>query len=836
MLLQLRIPKRLVIENTRLQLLYNVLLIIVGLFNILTFLTHKSYSTTIPVSVDPEISLQLDFLRTEQAKGRLNSQWWRSSCEDFDRQIEPGGRLHTGYRVFEQSVFQFGASFKRLPTKCPSPCDLNHTSPSALTTNMIDPHSCAAIPNLITISSTQDVFVASFHSMWLHNTSGASFWENMNTMYPWVTHVNVEVAYKFKLTSLPRWFFWMNNVPYVDQYSAHGSSKNSWTILLDRDETPWKVFSPGAQIMVTLAEAAFLTQGHIFPESFMMNGVRSVEDMTAALLTTGLTINIRVDCYNDMGDLRLKDTVDNSPASISAIRATTNQPACKLRFLTGSNYHQRTGHASVPFHVVRGFNLKVLHSESFMRFPDMVVSAMNLASMAVLMSLPMRLITLMVMHCMGHLSVVYQKMISEDVSIPRLCAMWAVKAVELMAPWDQLSELQSSKYEDHQVGMLTHKRFTELLARATDGIHELDDTEIANIATFCFQETMREPRVGKSIKARMHASIGNLAQVFQRRSVIDLETMDRQRFISMCTSDQAIPFDCVVKLLDKDRHLSTLESFFMPRQVKKAIFDPHLLRDQSDHQSNLQQTAQKKDVDTASPEPADLNGEQVHDDHIVKLHYKSEQSGVELESIHKQLTEAMASLKVAREELQNAREEMTPLIAARTELQTARGELQSATAELQLSRTDLQEARVQLVTSRGELDECRIAMESTRMEQTNTRSQMHELVKSTSSLISREVTKPDPLMEAELKKEIDSLRSTMAERIDEAVQRLHQEGKLNRIGREGSRLSVNFDDSGPLSAESTFDPVFRDGSTLGPSTGRSCCSKIIRRRINTDLC
>jgi len=49
----------------------------------------------------------------------------------------------------------------------------------------------------------------------------------------------------------------------------------------------------------------------------------------------------------------------------------------------------------------------------------------------------------------------------------------------------------------------------------------------------------------------------------------------------------------------------------------------------------------------------------------------------------------------------------------------------------------------------------------------------------------------------------------MAERIDEAVQRLHQEGKLNRIGREGSRLSVNFDDSGPLSAESTFDPVFR---------------------------
>jgi len=189
-------------------------------------------------------------------------------------------------------------------------------------------------------------------------------------------------------------------------------------------------------------------------------------------------------------------------------------------------------------------------------------------------------------------------MIEQDSNVPHQCALWGVRAVELMGPWMQLAQQTHSG-----APAITRTHFETLMRTALAGIHEFSEQEISDIAGFCMREMFRHQRTMDQTFKNVIPGVPSFRHEFaieEGDTAVKIGNVHCTRFISMCMSDLAIPFHMIVKLLDRHRKLGLAENFFMPLKVREAFYSERPPRPPAQTPSEPNAQGQNDDANSAS--------------------------------------------------------------------------------------------------------------------------------------------------------------------------------------------------------------------------------------------
>eukprot|EP00811_Abedinium_folium_P034674 NODE_7537_length_1570_cov_3.331947.p1 GENE.NODE_7537_length_1570_cov_3.331947~~NODE_7537_length_1570_cov_3.331947.p1 ORF type:complete len:274 (-),score=28.54 NODE_7537_length_1570_cov_3.331947:747-1568(-) len=186
----------------------------------------------------------------------------------------------------------------------------------------------------------------------------------------------------------------------------------------------------------------------------------------------------------------------------------------------------------------------------------------------VVMRVPGTIIRILSLYFLGHLSVMYKRVVLERFCIVKELAVFATSLVANTHAFYEVSDGTS----------LTMLRIAEWMAQTTASEADLDTSEAMNFVKTCYIEMLETGHA--NIMARDNALCatvyGELLDVFQavtKQDVFDEE--DRQIDVrawlrcTMASSRLTIPH--LTKLFDTDRTLSCIERLFMPPKIRARL-------------------------------------------------------------------------------------------------------------------------------------------------------------------------------------------------------------------------------------------------------------------------
>lgn len=171
---------------------------------------------------------------------------------------------------------------------------------------------------------------------------------------------------------------------------------------------------------------------------------------------------------------------------------------------------------------------------------DLQTIMQNITVAIVWIQIPLLLVYWFTTFCLGHLSSVYSRVIHQDVSLGDACKGLAARLVSHSAAYMDLQDKPDG---------ITKARLLERIQNILKNNENIDDEEVKKYADFVFEgfQSMGEGEI-----------------------VIN-ETINIQEFCTACCTDEPLKFESMVTLFDKDRKTGCLERCFLDDTIRAVI-------------------------------------------------------------------------------------------------------------------------------------------------------------------------------------------------------------------------------------------------------------------------
>jgi len=187
----------------------------------------------------------------------------------------------------------------------------------------------------------------------------------------------------------------------------------------------------------------------------------------------------------------------------------------------------------------------------------------------VLFKVPSQIVYFFSVLCLGHLSKIYRSAACEHFVLAEHVAGLATRLIVNNVAW---MELQDSE------GCMSQGSMYRWLRSVFRGVNELDDEEIRDLTTFCFNAAVVDK--GRDPLKQMISDVSiTLFGGWDGDDETESPQQTRGRkmtatdFNEVCSSGEAMRFTDIVQLFDVARPRFFLERFFEPRALRKYIFE-----------------------------------------------------------------------------------------------------------------------------------------------------------------------------------------------------------------------------------------------------------------------
>jgi|Transcript_1197 hypothetical protein len=337
-----------------------------------------------------------------------------------------------------------------------------------------------------------------------------------------------------------------------DQPDIYGNSLlDTTTVVLDRDGQKQKEFSSGQRISFTVAELLELAGLHECCDTEVGGALDLDASYTRAdggVVTaktareTGVSLVIDI-LYTNEGGCRLDlqhDTIslDGTAAcmSVRARRQWTRATSRGHGATTSSGwaeyqqFQRQYSGIEISFHIHGAF--KFIDASAFFR---------GMTTILIWMGIPIWIMYFFAILFLGNLSAIYSRVIHQELSLSGACVGLAGRLISHTSAFADVQDFPEG---------LSKKRLHERFQMIMQFSQDLDDQEVRKFVDFVYE--------GVAIAAT-EAEVGT-----------DNELIDVQDFCTVCSTNESLTFDSLVKIFDRDRRLGTFESFFQDNVIEQA--------------------------------------------------------------------------------------------------------------------------------------------------------------------------------------------------------------------------------------------------------------------------
>jgi len=547
----LAFPQFVRIRNARLQLLHNMITLLVTLGVLVQFFVFSKFSHALPG--DGAAGLKVVWSNHEIVAGR-----WRADAS------KPYCNASPDYNYWGDD----SGALRHEDNMCLPMCELLRPGRHCLVMQETVYQWDHAELFVITHIQEQEV---------LSPLSNASASESGTRSYfvPAVEAVPIELSYSYTVPLLP-WYVYDHTVTEMGKFESHASTSNIVTYVVDTNGKHWKTFAVGEKITLTLGELLELagasldrTRTELWPS--FHDGVQVAKGPTVRL--TGCEIELRIDCR----DYSVRNTVDGHGG-----------PVCYLSpLLTPTRWVNRPfpvdlyGSGSARLREATGIFLRTKLSAVHKRI-NINAIFLNMAASAIFFQLPRYVLFVVVVWSLGHSSKIYRRCIYRNFSLPIEAGSMAMR---LLAHAESYRAIIGGR-SDRITRSFMYQSFLQIMSRRGS---VLDEDEIDRMVMFCLQATSEAYKQGQSETAlwafiddhfdSLLSTFADISEFFGVRKKTILPAIppevDMDSFEAACSSCDPISFDSFVMLFDKDRRMGTLESFFMPKNLRDCMKSVH---------------------------------------------------------------------------------------------------------------------------------------------------------------------------------------------------------------------------------------------------------------------
>jgi len=530
----LNLPQQIVIKNWRLQLVYNILLVIVGSAILCTFVLQKDFSALVRLDVRPTLYI--------------------NEASDFSGFNASGGTDLVCDQDFEVPREIEKVSGQRLAIashQCVHRCNFGDRSQLQKYLNPRDAYHCLSVADLVRHESPTLARMVTSTLAWdLHEAMSSTTTPptaNANvSLYPWLAKMKVTFEFTFESRSQLSWYFG------ATPGRIRGDQSHAHVVFVDAHGRPTHVFRQPSHVTLELSDILK-----------MATVPASSENFDKTMLYWGAWLESTITCYNDMGDLEFGLEKVRS----LDIHASTASPVCAIQVKqVGRAVSHETHTKNSTIHVLSIVSIKFTTSQSFMRLPSLWATIINLSSCVVVLQLPKSILRVLCSRMLGHLSLVYRQNLERSVDIAQYCAGWAMRVALIAA---NLYPMTPNTDEHLGYGAVPVRQLHRMLRLALGHHAALDEDDVHNILKYAFDEIGPQSRPKTYRKALTVVSKkekfkGPYAPVQPLSSSAQLKI---GHITELCISNDIVSFDAVAGLLDRRRPLGVLEKMFMPGKL-----------------------------------------------------------------------------------------------------------------------------------------------------------------------------------------------------------------------------------------------------------------------------
>jgi len=415
---------------------------------------------------------------------------------------------------------------------------------------------CKPLQEVVIQKSPHEVFlVAAFREKNLSHTQNQTtpvlnIDFDQTYLVPSIENFALLLSYHFVQQEIPVWPF--------DSIPSQGHAKDSTTVVLDARHKPWRVLSPGTEIILELRALPAITEN--MPQSVAVDFDHLVDHS----INTGGMIDITVNCYTTVFDAeahiagRLDDLVHE---------CGNHRPIClvQLRWVDSAQSGTSATYQETTLQISRGLRFESSQGGGFRRCPDLNALVTSITSALVLLALPQLIVRSFTLNFLGHISRCYRRGLEEIFSIRDECGFAAMRLLTHSVSFCALAE----KAEGSDPGISKAKMREKLGEMIKKRGHILDDQELDHLVNFCFKAALQPPSQSTTVSSELAASI--LDEGTHSTCLSDEEALDIDTFCVACSSNERMNFDNVITLFDQDRKKSPMEFMFTPRALTRAI-------------------------------------------------------------------------------------------------------------------------------------------------------------------------------------------------------------------------------------------------------------------------
>lgn len=398
-----------------------------------------------------------------------------------------------------------------------------------------------------------------------------------------------------------------------DREPSSANNEASTTVVVDRNGEVAMVFKQGEDIVMLVRDLMALPSG--LPKHMTM-GHESLMDQVRS---TGMDIVARVDCFGS--DSELDRVILRRDSSVPF--ATSQHPVCTLKFevadVAAVSKILLDPFGEPTLVTKRGIRIRCETGGGVFRAVNLYGLYLNLASAAVTLAIPRKLVLFFAVHCLGHLSQIYKHVLFEPFEITSAAAGVATRLVVNSAVFIELADIIVDTSQDGETVSygISRERLGE---RVRDVVRyrglELDAAAVDSLVNFCYAQVLSGPssslfqevlsqiksdwcdmetlamecaedlttsvRGWLALKTGMHMLTSahkdrkwrkeQLIKLHQRtRDMSNLPAMNIDDFSLACSSGEHLQFESWLKLFNVDRTRHPFELFFTPKRLQGAI-------------------------------------------------------------------------------------------------------------------------------------------------------------------------------------------------------------------------------------------------------------------------
>jgi len=307
------------------------------------------------------------------------------------------------------------------------------------------------------------------------------------------------------------------------------------TVIVDNQDIVRRIFSPGEIINMTVAEIVEVA-GAVWNYTMVFRGSEFI---------------VTTNCFTAQRDL--------PPAlywgQIDPVSPREELPLCMIAF----TWLQAS---SVSYSTTGGFardvtiRVTALRGDSFSRLPSVQFSLLNLVSLAVLLSIPPAFTGLLARSGLGPLSKIYRQATQENFDMPMQLATAGLNSIANVATFGSLASSTLSK-EELKVCL------RDAMATSTKNLEERDLDRLTN---FIFEKDPRYPRGARKKPQDTMESYGKDDKIGEPR-------VDAARFALSSSFRDPVMMEDIRVLFDTHRDRAIMERLFTPTAIMQAVKD-----------------------------------------------------------------------------------------------------------------------------------------------------------------------------------------------------------------------------------------------------------------------